>query len=389
MRIFYLLPFLLLISCADNTKTCTIAGSVKDIECDSAYLYLARDIHENQTTNVPIVNGEILYTFPFEHIEAYSLKLLQGRSPSKAITFFPREGVVRFEIEEGTHSEDYHISGGKHNRVLKKTHYQYLSMFTSKTDLLNDSINKTNKKNGFDLDEYLELREEFYESTDSSKKDSLNKRAMKLRAVHDSISWITKPLAEKRDSLYGSGFDWLSNGQIHDYSLISYHYFLERLYGVYEVILTDSGNFQYDYESFARLYPGHPYNEIVSDILIGKKQIHIGGKYIDFAAPDLEGKNFKLSELIDGKYAIIDCWYPWCGPCIRKSRKIVPIYSELQEKNFIVVGIAGDSHDIDAIESRLEIEKYPWKTLVAPNVEKPDKLTTPCRSKMTTLTGAK
>jgi peroxiredoxin len=92
----------------------------------------------------------------------------------------------------------------------------------------------------------------------------------------------------------------------------------------------------------------------------------VGGKYLDFTAPDLAGEIYTLSKLIQGKYAIIDIWYPWCGPCIVKSRKLVPIYNDFHDTGFTVVGVAGDVNNLQAIMDRLDKDKYPWITLISP-----------------------
>lgn len=118
------------------------------------------------------------------------------------------------------------------------------------------------------------------------------------------------------------------------------------------------------YKVLSAKFPLHPYTNEVEILLGSIAKIHPGGKYIDFSAPDLDGKIFRLSELIDGKVALIDLWATWCGPCIAKSRKMVPVYQEFKDSGFVVVGVAGEFKNTDNLTRFLKKEKYPWLNLV-------------------------
>jgi peroxiredoxin len=92
--------------------------------------------------------------------------------------------------------------------------------------------------------------------------------------------------------------------------------------------------------------------------------IKVGGTYIDFSAPDLNGNIVKLSDVIKDKYALIDLWSSWCGPCIRNSRALIPVYEEFKDKGFTVCGVAAEIKNTDQLIKRMEIEKFPWINLV-------------------------
>ena len=98
-------------------------------------------------------------------------------------------------------------------------------------------------------------------------------------------------------------------------------------------------------------------------MLISGNSINVGGRYIDFTAPDATGKEFKLSGLIEGKVALIDLWASWCGSCRVKSKSMISVYEKYKEKGFTVVGVARERNVADMVHA-VEQDEYPWLNLV-------------------------
>ena len=94
--------------------------------------------------------------------------------------------------------------------------------------------------------------------------------------------------------------------------------------------------------------------------------IKIGGKYIDFSAPDFNGNIVTLSEQIKGKVALIDLWASWCGPCRRASISMIPVYEEYKNKGFNIVGVARESERSRAVNAAKK-DGYPWINLIELN----------------------
>src|SRR5690606_30127293 len=106
------------------------------------------------------------------------------------------------------------------------------------------------------------------------------------------------------------------------------------------------------------------YNALALNLIDAIDNIKVGKNYTDFSAPDLNGSIVRLSDKIKGKVALLDLWATWCGPCITKSKAMLPVYNEYKDKGFVVIGVAGEFKNTNSLVKILEREKWPWLTLV-------------------------
>lgn len=179
---------------------------------------------------------------------------------------------------------------------------------------------------------------------------------------------LSKEYLDYREELESQGFEdykdkqaWTRNYILQNSNLVSYFLVLQDLTSGWEI--QDLQPYQESYARLSAAFPEHSYNEIVSTLLEGHLS-KIGKRYIDFSAPDLEGNEVKLSDQIEGKVALINLWATWCGPCIRKSREIIPVVERYSDKGFTVVGVAGEFKSTDNLERFLEKDEFPWLNLV-------------------------
>lgn len=181
----------------------------------------------------------------------------------------------------------------------------------------------------------------------------LNKQYQVFKSEVDSL-FKDKPFEEQ--------LIWQQEYIFNNPSLISYYLFLEHLIYFKENI--DFNLAKRNYKKLSEANPNHPYNPLATNLINALENIQIGKDYVDFYAPDLNGNIIKLSDKIGGQVALLNLWATWCGPCIAKSRTMVPVYQEYKDKGFTIVGVSGEFKNTDKLIRFLDKEKWPWVNLV-------------------------
>jgi len=96
----------------------------------------------------------------------------------------------------------------------------------------------------------------------------------------------------------------------------------------------------------AAKFPSHQGTAAIKASLAQQMQKEVGVSWVgkeapDFAMPDVNGKEVKLSSF-KGKYVLVDFWASWCGPCRAENPNLVKAYNQYKDKNFTVLGVSLD-----------------------------------------------
>jgi len=365
-KLYLLLIAGLLFSCtSENEKFLEINGKVVNSKTKSILLIKPnQDMRFDSLIEIPVKNGRFSYKSKLKNPEAVNLFLGEAKENGggRFMPLFLENEKIDLTIYPEEEFDKNIIKGGKLNSEYKQYKQNFEAEFNDRVKPLQDSISTLFKKDEYNSDTVRALYAELKESKTQDKNVVIYKQIDELRKAGKDLSPKAKVLEAKLKPIYEEQKRFQQEYIENNPTIVSYSFLLQDL--IYNEERIDIDLAEKNYQELSKAYPNHPYNELALNLLNALKNIKVGKKYIDFSAPDLNGNIVKLSNAISGQVAILDLWATWCGPCIAKSRKMVPIYNEYKNKGFTIVGVAGEFRNTDRLIKFFEKEKWPWLNLV-------------------------
>lgn len=352
----------------EKKMCCHIEGTV----ADSTYTYMlltpqGSDVRTVKADTIPVVNGKFSFDLYVNEVLPYEIISMDEHNNGAWWT-------CEFFAEEGTVNITYHLFKDKKKPDVYSetpTNSEYLRheaevgrLFTDALKQESDSLKKIGR---WDSPRMTELKALFDRVKDDRVKDSL---ASLANALYESGEAYTpeyhtfqkksKQIRTKRDRFVE---DYIRNSR----SLVGLFLLKQRAHWgsrSYEKALSakDSLIHALYTEVYRSLFPTHSMSEYM-ELWVQSQGIRVGGHYVDFTAPDLNGNLHTLSQEIAGKVALIDLWASWCGPCRRASLSMKPVYEAYKDKGFTIVGVARE-YEREDMERALVKDGYPWLNLL-------------------------
>ena len=315
----------LLGACTEKTGKihCHIEGTVPD----STYTMMllapsGSDFRVVDADSIPVIDGKFAFDLYVDEVMSYQLVSMEEHNLG---SMFPCE----FFAEEGT---------------INATFYHYERDAKPPTVKCDGPIN-------------MKFRE--YDA-------ELNRRLAPLLQEIDSLINIEQwdsPRMEELNTMFRVTMNKCTEEYIRsDLSIVGLFLLQRKALWMEHSEADDSLSIALYNEVYQPQFPHHPLSKQI-ELWIQSRGIKVGSRYIDFSAPDLNGRKHTLSEEIAGKVALIDLWASWCGSCRRTSKSMIPLYEKYKERGFTVVGVAREEKR-ENMERALAQDGYPWLNLL-------------------------
>ncbi|WP_046742915.1 TlpA disulfide reductase family protein [Kordia zhangzhouensis] len=361
-----LFTILFFLNCStEKEQSLLLSGKVIGTKTKSILLVKPnQDMRFDSLIEIPVENGEFYFESKLKNPEAVNLFLGEAKENGggRFMPLFLENEKIDLTIYSEEEFDKNVTKGGNLNAEYTKFKQNFENEFNNRIKPLQDSISALIKSNEYNSDKAKLIYAELREAKNQDEKVVIYKKLDDLEKSEENLSPKAKELDNKIKPIYKQQKLFQQNYIENNPNLVSYSFFLNNL--IFNKENLDVNSAKKNHKILSDANPNHPYNELASNLINAIENIKIGKKYTDFSAPDLNGNEIKLSEKINGKVALLDLWATWCGPCIAKSRTMVPLYNEYKDKGFTIIGVAGEFKNTDRLVKFLEKEKWEWINLV-------------------------
>lgn len=361
---------LFLINYSSGMFNCTLKGEIFYRQSNLMFLKPASQNNQyfkntSQKVTIKVVNNTFDFSFSYTENELYELIFEEEFNAGSwaSIKFFPHNGVVQFKLYPKNEFSKNQVSGGDFNAIYNKFMNDRETLFYKRRNKIfqsRDSLLKIDKLESLQYKEVLKSLRAM-KSNDHEAKIPIYQKMDEMDKTHERFTEQAKELfLLPYETLIKDEMTW-------KYEYIKLNKSIVSLY-----LLWSDAQFELEnkpfigplildvFKEYLDLYPNHSYTVSTQKRLETFHSITIGNKYKDFKAVSIKGDTLTLSKIIKGKITLLDFWGSWCGPCIAKSRKVVPLYQKYNEAGFEVIGIAREFESINALKERLLKEQFNW-----------------------------
>lgn len=343
-----------------------LKGSTVGTTTDTLHLFLA---HENPFSShsgikIPVTNKTFNQKLYLPNPQGFIIwtdeQIANGGGVIQSIFLEP--GITELVLHNDDKVDSNKIKGSKANKAYKKFQEDYQKKFYDKMSVHYNQLDTLRKNKAYGTPAYYNLKERQQNASDYLEKKYYYTLLDSLKKIDQYYTPEAKYYEDKIDSIMRAGIAYKYRFINTQKDIVSYHLLLESV--TFEEEYLNYKEVEKTFTAYETAFPDHSYTSIVKSIITGKNNNTVGKPFLDFTAPTINGDFKTVSHLIQGKVAVLDLWASWCGPCIAKSKKLIPIYEEYKDKGFTVVGVANETGNTNDLREALDKYRYPWINLV-------------------------
>ena len=378
------LPFLAVLSCSDdndtnvkwesnpdNDRLVHISGSIADMSPRDVRISLPNSdpVHGDDYFTVKVRKRRFSADVHLDPDKVYELLIPLQRyyNSYRYQVFFADQDTIRFAYDAGkqsVRSPELILNGEGFNKEFLDFKSAKYAEFADEIRSLDDEQDSI--RGSFYSEEFDRIQGQLDDKgLDSFARDSI----LHLLGLmyHDRTAYTPERRAfwERYDSFGKKELDFAR----------SYLEDREPSLALFEVVyesLQAALGLDYDYPWWVRLYEdGYAgrfeecnLHQLVGNI-ISAKNVYEGMRFIDFTLPDKDGNPQTLSQLIEGKYAVLQFWATWCNPCISKRHSLQELYERNKDKDFTVVEVAREFRNDLRWRGDISKDGAEWTDLLA------------------------
>lgn len=293
---------IILISCKSNTTK----NNLYEVECNADGIYNGvRAYLKSSNNNKQVIDTAVVMNGAFKfkgEVSSPEMRILTIDGINGQTALVLESGKTNVTIYKDSIYKSI-IKGGENNSIFNKYKDGYQNL----------------------VEKVTSLREEY----------------MASRNNIEAVKRIQKQNVELRLELKNYGLNFLTQHPDTDFSLmllesitLQKEFDAKLANEILEKIPNKISNRQHNIEVMQKI------NFNINNAL-SKAVIEVNSIAPDFTAPDPEGNQITLSEIL-GKVTILDFWASWCRPCRVENPNFVKLYDKYHEKGLNIISVSLD-----------------------------------------------